>query len=126
MCEKAGGTVSPLLSFVVAVKDGPDGPLDAGPFYEADHGPGAVPHLHEAALDGVGGAQLAPQVPQKMEEGQQLGQVSFQPLHHHPVTIHPMCPKDSKRRLGLLVALSPKDRLGAHLHRVVAPLPHLL
>ena len=80
VCKKTKGAVSPLLPFVVAVKDGIDDAVDAGHVDEADHGPGAASDLDEAALDGIGGAQLAPQGSRKTEESQQFGQIPLQSL----------------------------------------------
>jgi hypothetical protein len=73
VCKRAEGTVSPLLPFVVAIEDGIDDAVDAGHIDGADHGPGAASHLHEAALDDLGGAQLAPQVAREAEEREQFG-----------------------------------------------------
>ena len=55
LCKKAEGAIPPLV--VEAVEDRKDDAVDAGDVDETDHGPGAPPHLHEAALDDVGGAQ---------------------------------------------------------------------
>ncbi len=49
---------------------------------EADHGPGAASDFDETAFDDVGGAQLAPEVFGKHEEGQQFGQIALQLFHH--------------------------------------------
>ena len=68
----------PLL--VKSEKDGIDDSLHAGNVGEQDHGPGAAADLDEAALDGVGGAQLAPQLLREVEKGEQLGQVALQSL----------------------------------------------
>src|SRR5690348_312636 len=59
LCKKGEGAILPLL--VKVVKDGINNSLDAGNIDEQHHRPGAAPDLDEAALDGIGGAQLAPQ-----------------------------------------------------------------
>src|SRR6185437_15414408 len=59
LCKKGEGAILPLL--IEAVKDGINNPFDTGDVDEQDHRPGAAPDLDEAALDGIGGAQLAPQ-----------------------------------------------------------------
>jgi len=60
---------------VESLEDGVDDAIHALDIYKTDHGPSPPPHFHDAALDDVGGAQFAPQVPGKSEERQQLGQV---------------------------------------------------
>ncbi len=54
LCKKLEGAVFPFQ--VESLEDGVDDAVDAGHVDEADHGPGAATHFHEAALDYVGGA----------------------------------------------------------------------
>src|ERR1700680_4237249 len=75
LCKKAEGVVLPLL--IESVKDGIEDSLHALHVGEQDHGPGAPADFHEATLDGVGGAQLAPQRLREIEEGQQFGQITL-------------------------------------------------
>src|ERR1700740_1479799 len=70
LCKKLEGAVFPFQ--VKSLKDGVDDPVHAFHVDEADHGPGAAPDFHEAALDDVGGAQALPQVLGKAIKGQQL------------------------------------------------------
>ncbi len=53
-------------------ENGIDDPIDAFDVGEHDHRSGASPDFDEAAFDGVGRAQLAPQVPWEREEGLRL------------------------------------------------------
>ena len=73
LCKKAEGTVPPFVLLVVTIEDGIDDSIHARDVHEADHRPSSSPHFHKAALDHVGGAQLAPEGPGKVEEGEQLG-----------------------------------------------------
>ena len=73
LCKKAEGTVPPFVLLVVTIEDGIDNSVDARDVHEADHRPSSSPHFHKAALDHVGGAQLAPERPGEVEEGEQLG-----------------------------------------------------
>ena len=79
LCKKAEGVVLPLL--IELLKNRIDDSLHAGHIHEQDHGPGAPPNFHEATLDGVGGAQLAPQRLREIEERQQVRQIALQPFH---------------------------------------------
>ena len=71
LCKKAEGVVLPLL--IESVKDGIEDSLHALQVGEQDHGPGAPADFHEATLNGVGGAQLAPQRLREIKKCQQLG-----------------------------------------------------
>ncbi len=66
----------PLL--VESVKDGIEDSLDAVNVSEEDDGSGATANFDEATLDGVGGAQLAPERLGEIEEGKQFGQIALQ------------------------------------------------
>ena len=59
LCKQLEGAVFPLRT--VLLKDRIENPVHALHVDETNHGTGAAANLHEAALDGVGGAQLAPQ-----------------------------------------------------------------
>jgi len=89
-------------------------------------GPRAAAHLHKAALDDVGGAQFAPQVPGESEERQQLRQVLLQPPDHSGGGSAPARAESAKGGYGLRPALSQIDRLGSGLHFVVVALPRFL
>jgi hypothetical protein len=65
-----GLRVQPAPVLIESVKDGIEDSLHALNVVEQDHGPGAPADFHEATLDGVGGAQLAPQRLREIEEGQ--------------------------------------------------------
>ena len=57
-------------------------------------------HLDKASLDGVGGAQLPPQVPWKLEKRQQFGQIPLQALHQLGILRSPAKPKSLERSSG--------------------------
>src|SRR5579884_1321314 len=126
LCKKAEGTVPPFVLLVVTIEDGIDDPVHAGDIHEANHRPSSSAHFHKAALDHVGGAQLAPERPGKVEEGEQLGQILLQPLHHRRVDRLPASSKATKRPLGLAPTLRPIDRLRIRSHRLVISFPHVL
>src|SRR5438445_13145732 len=77
LCKKSEGAVLPLL--IEPLKNRIDDSLHAGHIHEQDHGPGAPPDFHEATLDGIGGAQLAPQRLREIEAREQFGQSALQP-----------------------------------------------
>jgi hypothetical protein len=56
LCKKLEGAVFPLQ--VESLEDRVSDAVYAFDVHEADHGPSASSHFHEAALDDVGGAQL--------------------------------------------------------------------
>jgi len=82
LCKKAEGAVPPVVPFIVAVEGRIDDALDALDVDEADHGPGAAAHLHEAAFDDALRPQLAPEVLWEVEEGSapRAGQDAMQRL----------------------------------------------
>jgi len=59
LCKKSEGAVLPLL--IESLKNRINDSLRAGHIDEYPDGPGAPPDFDEAMLDGIGGAQLAPQ-----------------------------------------------------------------
>ena len=65
-----------MVLFVVAVEDGTDNSIDAG-------------GVDDAALDNVGDAQRAPEVPREIEKGQQLRQILLQLFQHRRVWLPP-------------------------------------
>ena len=73
LCIKGEGAVLPLL--IKSLKNGIDDSLHAGHVNEHHHGPGAPPDFHEAALDGIGGAQLAAQRLGEVQERKQFRQL---------------------------------------------------
>ncbi len=73
LCKKAEGTVPPFVFFVVTIEDGIDDSIHARDVHEANHRASSSAHLDKASLDHVGGAQLAPERPGEVEEGEQLG-----------------------------------------------------
>ena len=89
----------PLL--VEIVKDGIDDSLHAGYIDEQDHGPGAAPDFDEAALDGVGGAQLAPQRLGQVKERQQFGQFTLEPAHQGRIESLPVEAESREGAAGL-------------------------
>ena len=58
LCKKVEGAVFPFQ--VESLEDGVDDAVHAFDVDEADHGPGASAHFHEATLDDVGGAHFLP------------------------------------------------------------------
>ena len=58
LCKNLEGAVFPFQ--IKPLEDGVDDPIHALHVDKADHRSGATPDFHEAALDDVGGAQLAP------------------------------------------------------------------
>src|SRR2546422_4343163 len=82
LCKKPEGAVFPFGLLVHSVEDGIDNPIHAADIDEANHGPRAASHFHETPLDDIGGAELAPKVTREVEEGEQLGQILLQALHH--------------------------------------------
>src|SRR5437899_6401108 len=89
LCKKAEGAVFPFILLVHSVEDGIDNPIHAADIDEADHGPRAASHFHETPLDDIGGAELAPKVTREVEEGEQLGQILLQALHHPRIGLLP-------------------------------------
>src|ERR1700691_2328026 len=119
LCKKPEGAIFPFVLFIHRVEDGVDDSVHAVDVDEADHGTGAAPHLHEAALDNVGGAQLSPQVPGKAIEGEQLRQVSLQALHHRRVGAPPTQLKYAKSGLRSLATMGEVNGLSVGFHLVV-------
>ena len=85
LCKYGEGAGFPFQ--VKSLENGVEDAVDTGYIHKTNHGPGAAAHFDEAALDHVGGAQFAPQVPGKGEEGKQLRQVALQPPHHTVVPV---------------------------------------
>ena len=61
LCKGPEGAAAPPV--VEAVEDGVDDSFHAVDVHKTSYRPSAAPDLHEPALDGIGGAWLAPQVP---------------------------------------------------------------
>ena len=74
--KKLEGAAFPL--WIKSVKDREEDSIHALDVDKANHRPGSASHLHEAALDDVGGAQLSPEVSGEMEETEHLWQVTPQ------------------------------------------------
>src|SRR5581483_2145157 len=121
-CKYGEGAGFPFQ--IESLKNGVDDSVHALDVDEADHGPGATAYLHKAALDNVGGAQLAPQVRGKSEEGKQFGQIRRQAPDHAGVSLAPACLKVAKRSFGLASAGGQIDGLRSPLHLVVIALTH--
>src|SRR5579875_3454433 len=126
LCKKAEGTVPPFVFFVVTIEDGIDDSIHARDVHEANHRASSSAHLDKASLDHVGGAQLAPERPGEVEEGEQLGQIAFELLDHRWISILPASSKTAKRPLGLAPTLCPIDRLRVGSHRLVVAPANLL
>ena len=75
LCKYAEGASFPFQ--VESLEDGVDDPVHGLHVDEADHGAGSSAHFDEAALDDVGGAQLAPQVLWESEKRQQFSQIAL-------------------------------------------------
>src|SRR5579875_1604177 len=116
LCKKAEGTVPPFVLLVVTIEDGIDDPVHARDVHETHHRSRAATNFHKAALDHVGGAQLAPERPGKVEEGEQLGQIAFELLDHRRISVLPASSKTAKRPLGLAPTLRSIDRLRVGFH----------
>jgi len=58
LCKKLEGAVFPFQ--VKSLENGVDDPIHALHVDKVDHGTGTALYFHEAALDDIGGAQLAP------------------------------------------------------------------
>src|SRR5216684_6432388 len=103
LCKKGEGAVLPLL--IESLKNRIDDSLHAGHIDEHHHGPGAPPDLHEAALDGIGRSQLAPQGLREIEKGEQFGQIALQPPHQSRIARLPVKAKalESAARLRRVV-----------------------
>src|SRR2546428_7532622 len=97
--KKGEGAVLPLL--IEPLKNRIDDSLHASQVNEQDHGPGAPPDFHEATLDGIGGAQLAPQRLREIEERQQFGQIALQPPHQCRIDPLPVKAKSLEGATGL-------------------------
>src|SRR3990170_994789 len=124
LCKKVEGAVFPL--WTVLLKDGIEDTVHALDIDETNHRTSTAADLHEAALDGVGGAELPPEVAREVEEAEQLRQVPLQPTHHRRVDRLPLPPESREGFLGLPSVVGLIDGLGSGLHLVVVPLPHLL
>src|ERR1017187_3155597 len=66
LCKYGEGAGFPFQ--IESLEDGVDDSVHTFNVDKADHGSGAPPNFHEAALDHVGGAQFAPQMPGKGEQ----------------------------------------------------------
>ena len=114
--------VLPLL--VEVVKDGINDSLDTGDIDEQDHRSGATPDLDEAALDGIGRAQLAPQRLGQFKERQQFGQFAFQPAHQGWIERPPVEAELSEGAASLGDVAGPVDTLGIAFHSGLVAAPH--
>src|SRR6266536_2113864 len=94
LCEKAEGKVPPV--FVKPAKDRKDNAINALFVDKADHRPGASAHLHKAAFDHIGGAQLSPEVAGEAEKAQQLRQIFLQLPQHRGIAHLPMALENPK------------------------------
>ncbi len=74
----------------------------------------------------VGGAQLAPEMFWKREEGQQFGQIALQLLDHGGILASPTTAEGSRRSLCLAAALGQIDSLCIGLDGIVVALADLL
>src|SRR2546428_13956346 len=124
LCKYGEGAGFPFQ--VESLEDGIDDAVHALDIYEADHGPGATAHLHETALDHIGGAQLAPQVGSEGEERQQLRQVLRQAPYHVGVGLAPARLESTEGGFGPRPAFCQIDSLGRGLHLVVVALADFL
>src|SRR6266699_5631477 len=99
LCKKSEGAVLPLL--IEPLKNRIDDSLHAGHIHEQHHWPGAPPDFHEATLDGIGGAQLAPQRLREVKKREQFGQIALQPPHQCRIDPLPAKPKSLEGAPGL-------------------------
>src|ERR1700693_5153917 len=124
LCKKVEGAGFPFQ--VKSLEDGVDDSVHAFDVDKANHGPGTPAHFDKAALDHVGGAQFAPEVPGKSEERQQLRQILLQPPDHRGINSTPARAERAKGGYCLRPALGQIDRLRSGLHFVVIALPRFL
>ena len=110
LCKKAEGAVFPLL--VEAMEDGVDDAFDAEFVDEADHGSCSAAYFNETAFDDVSGAQLAPQVLGKSEEGEHLGQIALQLPHYGGIVRSPAAAESPRGSLCLTAAFGQINGLG--------------
>ena len=124
LCKKLEGAVFPFQ--VEPLEDGVNDAVHALDVDEADHGPGSASDFDEAALDDIGGAELAPQMPGEAEERQQLRQIPFQLPDHGGIMPLPAGAEAPEGGLRLLAVLSLVDRLGVRFDLVMIATPHFL
>ena len=120
LCKKVECAVFPFQ--VKSLEDGVNDSIHALHVDKADHGPGAAPEFHEAALDDVGGAQFAPKMPGETKEGQHLRQVSFQLPNHAGIALLPMPAEAPASSLGLFAIFGLIDGLSFGFDLVVLAL----
>ena len=124
LCKNAEGAVFPFQ--VEPLEDGVDDAVHRLHIDEADHGPGSAPDFDEAALDDVGGAQFAPQMPGEREEGKQLGQVALQLFDHGGIFASPASAEGAGSSHGLAASVGQVNGLRISLDRIVVAPADLL
>ena len=124
LCKQLEGAVFPLRT--VLLKDRIEDAVHALDIDETNHGTGPTANLHEAALDGVGGAELPPEVAREVKEGEQFREVLLQAAHHRRIDRLPLPPESREGVLSLPPVAGQVEGLGPGLDRVVIPLPHSL
>ena len=117
LCKKLQGVVLPF--FVEAVENRIDDAVKALNVGKHHHRPGSTPRLHEAALDGIRGAQLLPEVLGEGKEVEQFGQILLQALDQAGIDGLPGALETAKGLAGLGQAPRLIDFLGVQLHLVV-------
>ena len=124
LCKYAEGAGFPFQ--VESLENGVDDAIHGLHVDEADHGAGAASDFDEAALDDVGGAQLAPQVFGKGEAGEPFGQVAAQLLDHGGILPLPASGQGAEGGFGLAASLGQIDGLSVSLDGVVVALADLV
>jgi hypothetical protein len=103
-----------------------DDSIHAGDVDEHNPGPRPAAHFDKASLDGVGGAQFAPQVLLELEKRQQCGQILLQALDQFGILGLPAKPESLERFSGGGLAVGLIDALSVLLDRVVVGRAHCL
>src|SRR5271157_5788419 len=124
LCKYGEGAGFPFQ--IESLENGVDDAIHALDIHKAHHGPGTPSYFHEAALDHIGGPELAPQVPGKSEEGKQLRQIALQPSYQAAVVLPPAVAEAAKRGFGLPSTFGQVDGLRSGFHFFVVGLPHFL
>lgn len=98
LCKNTEGAGFPFQA--EALEDGLNDAVHAMHVDKAHHGTSAAAHLHKAALDDIGGAQLPPYLSGNAEESQQLRQIGLQLAHDVGIVLAPPPGERVSRGLG--------------------------
>jgi len=124
LCKYGEGAGFPFQ--IESLEDGVDDAIHALDIHKAHHRPSPPTHFHETALDNVRRPQLAPQMPGKGKEREQLRQIALQTPHHAAVVWSPAGAEAAKGGFGLPSTFGQVDGLRPAFHLVVIALANLL